>query len=90
MNENKWTKILLLISITTVFAGCTGVKNVVRSVNDVARQLCELTASEAGQSPKDWCNVRENLDPFIREVTAAQSAASAQSGLSQQADDGGS
>lgn len=63
-------------------------KPAVRTINDIARNLCHLSAQQAGgeealgMSPEDWCVIRKNLDPFIREVTSAQAAASNASGLS--------
>lgn len=75
----------MAIVLVLLVTGCAATKAVVRSVNDIARQLCELTAAESGDklgmTPEEWCAVRENLDPFIREVTSAQSAASEKSGL---------
>jgi hypothetical protein len=78
----------IAIVFVLLVTGCAATKSVARTLNDVARNLCMLTASDYGEeklgmTPKDWCDVRENLDPFIREVTSAQAAAVSQSGLAQ-------
>lgn len=93
---HDWPKLFVLIAISAVlsaiaFAGltsCTAVKNVVRTIDDVASDLCLLTATEVppeqlqGFNPKEWCQVKEHLQPFIDEALSAQRAAAGGAGLS--------
>jgi hypothetical protein len=73
-----------------VLMACAAVKGVVRTLNDIAKDLCALTASEQlerdgaaldGLSVAQWCDIKENLDPFIDEVLKAQKLAAGQAGL---------
>lgn len=62
-------------------------KPIVRTVVEVARHLCLLTAEEQdraaldGMTPADFCAAEENLRPFIDEVLAAKQRASGKAGL---------
>ncbi len=73
-----------------VIVACSTVKGVVRTLNDIAKDLCTLTAGEQlerdsaaldGLTVAQWCDIKENLDPFIDEVLKAQKMAAGQSGL---------
>lgn len=72
-------KKLIVIAIGFSVAGCSGVKPVARTVNDIAREACELFFSEQQSMSidvaRDVCAAREVVDPFIREILAAQKAA---------------
>lgn len=77
-------KKLVLASVVTFLVGltlpgCSGVKPIARTVNDIAREACELFFSEQQgmsiETARDVCAAREVLDPFIREILAAQKAA---------------
>ncbi len=68
-------------------SGCSAIKPVVRTADDAATILCQLEASKApksqltGLSAKEWCALKENLQPFIDAVLTAQKAGAAKSGL---------
>jgi len=73
-----------------VIVACSTVKGLVRTLNDIAKDLCMLTASEQleregaaldGLTVAQWCDIKENLDPFIDEVLKAQKMAAGQAGL---------
>ena len=72
---------LLLATLlsTTLLGGCAHL----RTLNDAASVLCELFATDQGEalgmSPVEWCSVKENLDPFLDEILAAQRNATAMS-----------
>ena len=69
--------LLATLLLTTLLGGCAHL----RTLNDAATVVCELFAvdhEEAfGMSPSDWCSVKENLDPFLDEILAAQRNATA-------------
>ena len=62
-------------------------KPVLRTVAEIARHLCLLTAEEQdaaardGLTPAQFCEAEENLRPFVDEVLAAKQRASGKSGL---------
>lgn len=69
-------RVLTVWAITITFAlfaylGCAAFKKVARTANDIATMLCEMTAAEYtlqsrdGLSPKQWCEIKEHLDPFL-------------------------
>ena len=63
---------------------CAAVKPVLRTVDDAASILCELFATEHKAelklTPQEFCDVKENFQPFIDQVLAAQRAAGDQVG----------
>ena len=77
-------KTVLVLSVVSVLA-CAEVKPVARTVNDVARQACEVAfgAQELPQgiSVKDLCDKQEDLQPFINSILAAQQQVGAAHGV---------
>ncbi len=74
--------ILLVVGLSSVVQSCDTLKDIGRTANDAAEILCELFAAEnpealGGIDPIAWCSVRDNLDPFIEEILAAQRNATA-------------
>jgi dihydroorotase len=77
---------LLALILAMLLSSCAAwqkAKPFVRTINDAATTLCHLFASEnegklGGLSPSDFCEVKENLDPFIDAALAAKQAAGAQ------------
>jgi predicted small secreted protein len=73
------------VMVVAMFAiGCNTLKDIGRTINDAASIMCELFALEQGEealgmSAGEWCNVHDNLKPFIDEALAAQRAAGAMS-----------
>ncbi len=86
---NLWRRTALALAIVFAVVGlssavqsCAAVKKIVRTANDAAEILCELFAVEnsealGGIDPIAWCSVRDNLDPFLDEILAAQRNAAA-------------
>lgn len=76
---------LVLIAVLFGFLApaCAAFRPTARTVNDAARFACETMlgaeAQQQGISVQDLCAVQEVLDPFIRQILAAQ--ASARAGL---------
>jgi hypothetical protein len=72
----------LPLVLCVVLSSCSGVKPVARTVNDIAREACELFfAEQQGMSmdvARDVCAARDVLDPFVREILSAQKAAGAE------------
>lgn len=71
---------ILFAVIFTTAGGCAMFKKVVRTIDDIASDACVLFATEnaddlAGLSPADFCDVRENLEPFVEYITRAQQTA---------------
>lgn len=80
--------VLLATVVTWAFwvTGCTLVRPVVRTVNDIARDLCTLTVMEQtdqiqGLTPAEFCEMRDNVAPFIDEIMAAKRTAGGELGL---------
>lgn len=64
---------------------CNGVKPVIRTVNDIAKEACALFFAEkqgisVEEAARGICATREVLDPFIREILKAQQVAGAAAG----------
>lgn len=77
----KFAPIVIAIVIAT---GCAILKPALRTVDDIAREACalyfaELQGISARDAARAYCATREALDPFIREILAAQRVAGAQS-----------
>jgi hypothetical protein len=88
--KNKTIKSVIVLGTLLAMVSCAAVKGVVRTINDVAKELCLLTASEQlerdgaaldGLTVEQWCDIKENLDPFIDEILKAQKMAAGQAGL---------
>jgi len=81
-------KAVLTIFLVLILFGCGSAMNVIRTIIDIATLLCENAASEKpidvlkGQTPQQFCKTKENLQPFIDQVTRAKMAASRATGLS--------
>lgn len=70
-----------------VLGGCATVKHVARTINDAADIACTLFAADheaelQGLSPRQWCDIKRNFDPFLEEILQAQRAAGAKAGIS--------
>lgn len=85
MKRDRYPGCVLLFALSV--ASCAAFKQSARDVNDVARQLCELTAGaqeraeREGISVRELCAIREVVDLFAVEVSAAQSRAADRSGF---------
>lgn len=80
-----WFVVLFLVGFYLPVAfGCAAIKPVVRTVEDIARNLCESVAQKhtdqlRSLTPADWCAIERNIEPFIDAVLSVQRVA----GLSQ-------
>jgi hypothetical protein len=86
--EKIMVLIVVMYVVTLGFIGCATLKDIGRTANDAARILCELVATEqkeslSGLSPKQWCDIQKNLDPFIREVLSAKQRSEEKLGFSE-------
>jgi hypothetical protein len=84
--RNKMKKILSIIFIVAIICSCSVFKKIVRTVNDIAFDLCTLTCTHnegklGGLSVDEYCSVHENLNPFIESIVAAKKAAAEKAGL---------
>ena len=73
-------KYLIIVIAAIALSSCAFWKPAVKTVNQVARLLCiEAYGDPAttAMTAEDWCNVHENLYPFIEAVTSAQAGAQA-------------
>ncbi len=70
---------LLAIFIMGLGASCAGLKPILRTIDDVAQDLCLIFATEnedaLGVSPGDFCEAKDHLQPFIDQVLAAKQTA---------------
>jgi hypothetical protein len=66
------------IAIAFTLGGCAAFKKTARTLNDAARVFCEVFASDNkgqlpdGMSPREWCQIQKNLDPFIDTLLSAK------------------
>jgi hypothetical protein len=77
--------IAAILAVTVIACGAT-IKDIGRTINDAADIACTLFAAEhtdALQSltPRQWCDLKENFDPFLDEILSAQRAAGARLGI---------
>lgn len=77
-------KSLFLIAFVSGVS-CAEVKPVARTVNDIARDACEVAFSEQelpqGVSVKDLCKTHKDLQPFIDSILAAKQQVGASHGV---------
>lgn len=70
---------ILFAALVCVLAACAAVKPVLRTIDDVAQDLCMIFAAEnedaLGISPGDFCEAKQHLQPFIDQVLAAKQTA---------------
>ena len=89
---DKAFKIFTVLALAFLIGGaCATVKKVVRTVNDLATDLCWIVAEEntdelGGLTPAAWCAIKENLDPFINQILEAQRLAGQKTGLTKDTD----
>lgn len=83
----------LIVAVITLAAGCAAFWSTVKTVADVARCLCQVSATEqlesapdalSGMTADEWCEHKENLRPFIDHVTEAKQAAGQKVGFSRE------
>jgi hypothetical protein len=82
----------IAIIVAALATGCGVMKQIGRTIQDVAQALCLVTASEqsedalGGMTAEDWCAIEENLRPFVDAALMAQQDAAGKAGLSKPAD----
>lgn len=71
-------KPLLLAALlcACVLMSCATLGKVVRTIDVVARDICEIWGTQQGEaalgmSPEKWCSIPGNVDPFIPAARAA-------------------
>jgi hypothetical protein len=73
---------LTWIAVVVLVAGCGLFKDGVRTIIDIARDACELYVDKheglTALTPEDFCELRDNLDPFVRGLTSMQETAGAE------------
>lgn len=75
---------LSLLAALLLLPACSSARPIVRSVNEAAEIYCELApdaqmaAQFEGKSVRDWCEVVDNLQPFINLLGQASKEAAAQ------------
>lgn len=71
----------LSFAMLQALTDCAEVKPVIRTVFDVAVELCEASgaarvrADKQGISVREWCSVAKNVQPFVDAVLSAQQRA---------------
>lgn len=83
-------KTVLVLSLVLVSACGAAVRDIGRTINDAADIACVLFAADheaelASLSPRQWCDIKRNFDPFLDEILAAQLAAGSRLGIHSQA-----
>jgi hypothetical protein len=84
--------ILVLAMVSFLMVGCAAFKKVVRTVNDIATDLCWIAAADhpdqlGGLTPAAWCAIKENIDPFINHVLQAKQDHDGKLGLNPNAEE---
>lgn len=73
--------------LAVALVGCAGAMPILRTIDDIGSNLCLLAASRqpedklGGKTAEEWCDIKENLQPFIDEALAAKRAASSRAGI---------
>lgn len=75
-------RILLLAALLVASTGCTKALTVLRTVDDVARNLCAIYYADAvgfsiEEAAETVCREEKRLKPFLDEVLAGQQRAGA-------------
>lgn len=64
----------LVLTSAMLVVACAFWRPAVKTTNELARILCEeyVAGEDVGMSAKDWCEVHDNLAPFINAVVGLQ------------------
>lgn len=70
------TRTHIIAALLVVAMACAGLKTVLRTADDIATDLCMLFATDNAEdlaerysmSPREWCAVKDNFQPFIDDV----------------------
>jgi predicted small secreted protein len=79
---------LIVIVLALALTSCGTIKQIGRTIQDVAQALCLVAASEqpkdalGGMSAEDWCSIEENLRPFLDAALSAKQEAEGKAGFS--------
>jgi hypothetical protein len=78
-----WMAIALAVGISV--SSCATLGKVIRTVDVVARDLCEIWGAEQGEaklgmSPAEFCAVDDNVRPFVDAALAAKHAGGVEAG----------
>ena len=79
--------LISFVVVSMLVVGCAAFKATVRTIDQIAFNLCLSTASDYsdmkrdGMSVKDWCKVQANLHPFVQWVTSAKADLAEETGL---------
>lgn len=79
--------LFIIVCLIISLISCIALKPIARTITDAATILCELTAAENtvkldGMTPSQWCNIYENIVPFIDPLLEAKKSGASKSGLS--------
>lgn len=79
-------KTVLVLSLVLVSACGAAVRDIGRTMSDAADIACVLFATDhqgeiQSLSPRQWCDIKHNFDPFLDEILAAQLAAGSRLGI---------
>jgi len=77
MKDSVIFAVTVILCIFILAVSCAQFKKAVRTINDVAGDLCLIFGEENpeeldGLSPKEWCAIQKNLTPFVDVVTSVQ------------------
>lgn len=84
---SRMQSLALIVALSLGLSACAAIKPIVRTVADIAHELCLLTAAEQGALARDgltveqFCAVETNVRPFVEQILAAKQAAAAKAGL---------
>lgn len=72
---------LVAMGLVIGTSSCSATKPIIRSVTELAVELCEMSAvsqaesERAGMSVRDWCAVAKNVKPFVDALLASNAKA---------------
>lgn len=74
-------KLIAIVFFGIGLVACAAVKPVARTINDAASIACEVAFGEEelpqGMSLKEFCDIHENVQPFVDQILAAKAGVKA-------------
>ncbi len=85
MPRNVRLSIGTLLVVTLIACGAS-IRDIGHTINDAADIACTLFAAQHVEelnelTPRQWCDIKSNFDPFLEEILQAQRVAGAKLGI---------
>lgn len=79
-----------VLALALVLPGCSVFKSTTRGISDAAAIVCEtvavdMTAKQRAElSPREWCQIHENVKPYLDDLLRAQRAGAIRAGVARE------